>query len=91
MDRSIHRVAGPYRVTFSPDTWKLIGTMPTAIFQSLQRALESIAEVPHQGSTEGPGWRRAALDGLTVVYELDHSARTLTVLEVVEAGSRQAS
>jgi hypothetical protein len=90
MDRSIHRVAGPYRVTFSQQAWRLIGTMPAATFQSLQQVLDRIAEAPHRVATGGQSRLSASLDGLTVVFELDDAARTLTVVDVVETGPRQA-
>jgi hypothetical protein len=88
MQRTVHRVAGSYQVTFSPEAWRLIGIMPSAAFQSLQLALERIAGAPRPVATEEQSRRMSAtLDSLTVVYELDDAARTLTVLSILEADS----
>lgn len=87
MLRPIHRVAGSYRVTFSPQAWKLIGSMPSALFQSLQHALERIANSPGRGGAEASAPLSATLDGLTVVYELNDAGRTLTVVNILRAGS----
>jgi hypothetical protein len=86
MERSVHRVAGPYRVTFTPEAWRLIGTMPTATFQSLQRALERIADAPRRGAFEGASQLSTTLEGLTVVYGVDDTERTLSVVNVLKAG-----
>lgn len=91
MDRSFQRVAGPYRVTFSQEAWKLIGTMPAVTFQSLQHALDRIAEAPHRVAAEGQSRRTATVDGLAIVYALDDAARTLIVVDVVEKGARKSS
>jgi len=82
MQRSVYRVAGSYRVTFSPEAWRLIGIMPSATFQSLQVSLERMATAPRRMATEGHSQLSATMDGLTVVYELNEAARTLTVLSV---------
>jgi hypothetical protein len=87
MLRPIHRVAGSYRVTFSPEAWRLIGSMPSALFQSLQPALDRIASSPSRGASETSTRLSATLDGLTVVYELNDAARTLTVVNILRAGS----
>jgi hypothetical protein len=90
MERSVHRVAGAYRVTFSPEAWRLIGIMPSATFQSLQRALDRIADSPRRVATEVQSRLSATLDGLTVVYELDDAERTLTVVNIFRAGTGEA-
>jgi hypothetical protein len=91
MDRSVHRVAGQYRVTFSPEAWRLIGIMPSAAFQSLQLALERIAGSPPPVAADAPSPLRATLDGLTVVYELDEADRTLRVVDILREGFGVAS
>jgi hypothetical protein len=85
MQRPIHRVAGPYRVIFSPEAWRLIGIMPSAIFQSLQHALELIANFPSRAAAGTPTPMSATLDGLTVIYELDDAERILTVVNILRA------
>jgi hypothetical protein len=87
MDRSVHRVAGAYRVTFSPEAWRLIGIMPSATFQSLQSALERIADSPRRVAAEVQSQLSATLDGLTVVYELNDGERTLIVVNIFRAGT----
>jgi plasmid stabilization system protein ParE len=90
MQRLSHRVAGTYRVTFSPEVWRLIGSMPAESFQQLQVALERLADAPHRGIPEVQSRRRASLKGLTIVYELDEAERFLTVVSVVRAGAEEA-
>jgi hypothetical protein len=85
MQLPIHRVAGSYRVTFSPEAWRLIGSMPTTVFQSLQNALERIAYSPGRASTEESAALSATLDGLTVVYTLNEAERILTVVDILRA------
>jgi hypothetical protein len=87
MERSVHRVAGAYRVTFSPEAWRLIGIMSSAAFQSLQRALDLIADSPRRVATEEQSRLSATLDDLTVVYELDEAERTLIVVNIVRSGA----
>ena len=85
MPRPIHRVAGSYRVIFSPEAWRLIGIMPSATFQSLQHALERIANSLGRAAAEAPAPPSATLDGLTVVYALDDAERILTVVNILRA------
>lgn len=82
MQRPTHRVAGSYRVIFSPRAWSLIGVMPAAAFQSLQLALERLADSPRWTAADAQRPLRATLDGVTVVYELDETERTLTVVDI---------
>jgi hypothetical protein len=89
MERSVQRVAGPYRVSFSPEAWRLIGIMPSVTFQSLQRALERIADAPRGVAAEVQSQLSATLDGLTVVYELDDAERTLRVVNIFRDGQRE--
>lgn len=86
MLRPTHRVAGSYRVTFSPEAWKLIGSMPSETFLSLQRALDLIASAPSRGAAGASTGLSATLDGLTVVYELNDAERILTVANILRAG-----
>jgi len=85
MPRPIHRVAGSYRVIFSPEAWRLIGIMPSATFQSLQHALDRLASAPSRGAAEAPASLSATMDGLTVVYELNDEDRILTVVNILRA------
>lgn len=87
MLRSTHRVAGSYRVTFSPEAWRLIGSMSSATFQSLQNALERLANAPGRAPHEASTPLSATLNGLTVVYSLDEVGRTLTVENILRDGA----
>jgi mRNA-degrading endonuclease RelE of RelBE toxin-antitoxin system len=89
MQLPVHRVAGSYRVTFSPEAWRLIGSMPSSTFQSLQRALERIADSPRRTGMESQHELSATLDDLTVVYKLDDAERVLTVVNIFRASSRR--
>jgi hypothetical protein len=82
MSHPAHRVAGRYRVTFSPEAWKLIGLMPSAIFQSLQVMLEHLADAPRRLAEVPSTEMSVTMDHLTVVYRLDDKERTLTVLDI---------
>jgi protein gp37 len=85
--RPVHRVAGSYRVTFSPEAWRLIGSMPSSAFQSLQRALERIADVSRRVGSETEPTLSATLDDLTIVYKLNDAERVLTVVNIFRASS----
>lgn len=87
MQRPVHRVAGSYRVTFSPEAWRLIGSMPSSLFQSLQRALELIADSPRRAGTESQPEQSATMDGLTIVYTLNDAERVLTVVNIFRVSS----
>jgi hypothetical protein len=91
MQLPVHRVAGSYRVTFSPEAWRLIGSMPSSAFQSLQRALERIADAPRRTGAELLPDLSATLDGLTIVYTLNEAERVLTVVNILRADSGKLS
>jgi mRNA-degrading endonuclease RelE of RelBE toxin-antitoxin system len=80
-----HRVAGSYRVHFSPEAWKIIGHMSSTTFQRLQQALERIADASRRTAAEATSPRQATLGDLTIVYELDDTKRSLTVLNILRA------
>ncbi|HYH94407.1 hypothetical protein [Hyalangium sp.] len=61
--------------------------MPSAIFQSLQKALEQIAASPRWPASATDAPLQATLDDLTVVYELDRTERCLTVLDILRKDS----
>jgi hypothetical protein len=87
MQLPVHRVAGSYRVTFSPEAWRLIGSMPSNTFQSLQRALERIADSPRRAGMEPAPDLSATLDNLTIIYKLNDAERVLTVVNILRMGS----
>jgi hypothetical protein len=84
MQRPVHRVAGSYRVTFSPEAWRLIGIMPSVTFQSLQLALERIADTHLRPPDGAQAEQSATMDGLTVVYTVDDTERVLTVVNILK-------
>jgi mRNA-degrading endonuclease RelE of RelBE toxin-antitoxin system len=90
MRRSPSRVAGPYRVNFSPEAWKKIGRISSGAFFALQEALEHIAgemgsERPHDEGAHSE--LHTEVEGLRVIYQRDDDTRTLTLLEIRPASS----
>jgi mRNA-degrading endonuclease RelE of RelBE toxin-antitoxin system len=84
MLRPSARVAGPYRVTFSPEAWRKIGLIPSSTFEALQVAVDRLAS--NLGSRSLPGEdahtkQRLRAAGLHIVYQRDDETRTLTVVE----------
>jgi hypothetical protein len=80
--------AGPYRVTFSSDAWKKIGLSPTATFQALQYALDSIASTLGARRPPGEGAQSelcTQVAGLLIIYQRDDATRTLTVVDFLPA------
>ena len=80
MHRTLPRSTGPYRVVFTPQTWKQIGLMPTALFDAFQVAVDNLAstsgKVPPSPLT---------VDGLVVTYERDDAARVITLVDITRA------
>ena len=81
MLRSYTRVAGPYRVTFSPEAWKEIGRLSGGTFLALQETLDRIAQqglstVPADSAPKEITFK---LRSLVIHCERDDSSRTLTV------------
>lgn len=88
MLRSLPRIAGPYRVVFTPQTWKAIGQMPTALFDALEQAVDDLAEKCGRLNASMPqvqGPLRLTVEGLTILYERDDTARVITLTEIVQA------
>lgn len=85
MLRSYTRVAGPYRVTFSPEAWKEIGRVSGGTFLALQETLDRIAQqglstVPPQST---PTELTFKLRTLVIHCERDDATRTLTVQRLI--------
>jgi hypothetical protein len=88
MLRHPSRVAGPYRVNFSPEAWKKVGLMPSSTFQSLQEALERIAREMGSARPEGEDSSsalHAEVEGLVVIYQRDDASMTLTLVDILRA------
>jgi hypothetical protein len=88
MLRSRVRVAAPHRVTFSPDAWKKVGLSPSATFQALQEAVDTIASA--LGSRRPPGEDAQTelcvqASGLLLIYQRDDVTRTVTVVDFLPA------
>jgi hypothetical protein len=82
------RVPGPYKVIFSSEAWKKVGQMPAGTFVLLEQALERIAN--EMGSTRPEGEDshselRTGVQGLTILYQRDDAARTLTLVDIIQA------
>jgi hypothetical protein len=77
-------VTGPYRVTFSSEVWKRIGTIPSDTFQALHAVLEDIAgsmgtELP--AGQDAQSELRTTAGGLAITYQRDDATRTVTLLD----------
>jgi hypothetical protein len=86
MFRQHARVAGAYRVTFSPEAWKEIGRLSSSTFVALQEALEQLAQQSRPGSTSDQTTAITfTVDGLVVHCERDDKTRTLILQRVTPA------
>lgn len=61
--------------------------MPSSTFQSLQRALERIADSPRRAGAESIPELSATLDDLTITYKLNDAERVLTVVNIFRVAS----
>ena len=85
MHRTLPRPSGPYRVVFTPQTWKEIGLMPTPLFDAFQQAVDELASKCARltaPTSERPALSRFTVDTLVVTYERDDAARSLTLVEI---------
>ncbi|WP_164017525.1 type II toxin-antitoxin system RelE family toxin [Pyxidicoccus trucidator] len=80
MHRIVPKASGPYRVVFTPQTWKQIGLMPTALFDAFQGAVDNLASSPGKVPPSP-----LAVDGLVVTYERDDAARVITLVDITRA------
>lgn len=90
MFRQHARVAGAYRVTFSPEAWQQIGRLSSTIFTALQEALEQLAQ---QGRPEEEAVTLLTftIDGLVISCERDDKTRTLTLRHITPDSSSPGS
>jgi hypothetical protein len=93
MLRSYTRVAGPYRVTFSPEAWKEIGRVSGGTFLALQETLDRIAQqglsiVPAESAPKEITFK---LRALVIQCERDDATRTLTVQRLISVSEDSAS
>jgi hypothetical protein len=82
------RDVGPYKVIFSSDAWKKVGLIPGGTFLLLQQALERIANEMGSRRPEGEDSSselRTNVQGLTIRYQRDDAARTLTLVDIIQA------
>lgn len=86
MFRQHSRVAGAYRVTFSPEAWKEIGRLSSTTFMALQEALDQLAQQGRPGSSSEPNTAISFMvDCLRVHCERDEQSRTLILQRVTPA------
>ena len=85
MLRSYTRVAGPYRVTFSPEAWREIGRLSGGTFLALQETLDRIAQQGNATPTGGSAPQEVTFQLRTLVIqcERDDATRTLTVQRLI--------
>ncbi len=85
-------VMGPYRVILSSDAWKKVGLIPGGTFAQLQQKLEHVANELGSARPEGEDSQselRMNVQGLTVLYQRDDAARTLTLVDIFQAPKEQ--
>lgn len=85
MTSSPSRVAGPYRVNFSPEAWKQIGRLSSGAFFAIQETLERIAGRMGSARPQDEGAHtelHTDVAGLRVIYQRDDETRTLTLLDI---------
>ncbi|WP_224368670.1 type II toxin-antitoxin system RelE family toxin [Hyalangium versicolor] len=86
MFRQHTRVAGAYRVTFSPEAWKEIGRLSSGTFQALQEALEQLAQQSKPGTADSASTSLTfSIDSLIIHCERDDQSRTLILQHVFPA------
>jgi hypothetical protein len=90
MFRQHARVAGAYRVTFSPEAWKEIGRLPSVTFVALQEALEQLAQQSRPSAQVDPtsALLTFTVDSLVIHCERDDRSRTLILQHVTSAPKR---
>ena len=88
MFRQHSRVAGAYRVTFSPEAWQQIGRLSSNTFTALQEALEQLAQ---QGRPEGESLTSMtfAVDGLVISCERDDKTRIVTLRHITPGSTER--
>jgi hypothetical protein len=84
MFRQHTRIAGAYRVTFSPEAWKEIGRLPSTTFVALQEALEQLAQ-EGSPSEQAPTTITFTIDSLLISCERDDLTRSLILQRVTPA------
>lgn len=89
MFRQHSRVAGAYRVTFSPEAWREIGRLSSTTFMALQEALEQLAQQSKPGSPADPTPTPITftVDSLAISCERDDKTHTLILQHVASANS----
>jgi mRNA-degrading endonuclease RelE of RelBE toxin-antitoxin system len=90
MLRSLPAAAGPYRVVFTPQTWKSVGQMPTERFDAFEQVVDDLAEKCGRLNASGArvqGPLRLSVDGLVILYERDDTARVITLIDIVHTSA----
>lgn len=87
MLRSLPRAQGPYRVVFTPQAWKAVGQMPTAVFDVFERTVEDLADKCGRLNASLAGEQRPlrlTVGALQLHYERDDVARVITLVDIVQ-------
>ena len=84
------RIDSAYRVVFTPQAWKAVGQMPTALFDVFEQAVDDLAEKcgrlnASMARVQGP--LRLTVGGLVILYERDDTTRVITLADIVQASA----
>jgi mRNA-degrading endonuclease RelE of RelBE toxin-antitoxin system len=81
-----------YRVQIPVELWSTFKALPTSLVERLHRRIEDIAQLAEQSPPLNPLWfklgatdrplLRCMVEGYVLLYEVDESCRTVSVLDV---------
>ncbi len=81
-----------YRVHIPVELWSTLKALPSELVERLHRRIDDIAQLAELAPPLNPLWLklgatdlpllRCVVDGYAVLYEVDESCRTLSVLDV---------
>lgn len=81
-----------YRVHIPVELWNTFKSLPTALVERLHRRIDDIAQLAEVSPPLNPLWLklgatdrpllRCLVDGYAILYEVDESCRTVSVLDV---------
>ncbi len=90
-----------YRVHIPVELWSTLKALPPALVERVHRRIDDIAQLAEVAPPLNPLWfklgatdrplLRCIVDGYALLYEVDESCRTVSVLDVEQEESELAS